>query len=62
MQRGTAVLAGQWEQRNLLWAALLNNSWKAEGEMDEEWDQKNEKPQLAGGKLLLCDKPKVNNE
>lgn len=30
--------------------------------MDEEDDQKNEKLQLTGGKLLLCDKPKVNNE
>lgn len=33
--------------------------------MDEEDDQEDgeeKKLQLAGGKLLLCDKPKANNE
>lgn len=70
MEQSTPSLAGWWEQQDLRWAASSAHlqletveEEEVEEKDDEEDDDEEERAvQLAGGKLLLRDKPKVNNE
>lgn len=67
MEQGTPALAGQWEQRDRLWAASSTHlQLETPEEMDGEEDEDEEKhaTQLSGGQLLPRDivTVKVNNE